>query len=416
MKYVVVGASAAGINGVRTLRQLDPKAEICLISQDTHIYSRCILHHYIEGSRTIEELSFVEADFIERYQIDWIKGGTLASLDTDKKVLQLMDGQTVAYDKLLLATGASTNYPPVTNIDVARHVVGLRTLADAKQIREKSQKAQSIVVMGAGLVGIDALEGILHLGKSPTLVEFGSRLLPIQLDARAAMAYQEAFKRVGVEQYYDTAVKEVIMDENQQVKQLRLSTGEILPCDLLVVATGVRPNIGFLSDGQLITDQFGLVFDSFGQTSIDSIYAAGDISGRNPIWPAAVKEGIIAASNMVGIKRELTDFFASKSTMTFMNIHTLSLGNPYPADDSYMVEIDDNQDVYRKIIHKDGVIYGALVQGNLSYTGILTQMVKTGIPTDRHGKSLFSLTYADFFDLTDNLEFTFCQNKGDEYE
>ncbi|MGM0212688.1 NAD(P)/FAD-dependent oxidoreductase [Enterococcus sp. AZ109] len=408
MNYVVVGASAAGINGVRTLRKIDGEAKITLISKDEAIYSRCILHHYIEGSRNVKELEFVEDGFIEKYNIDWIKGVEVIGIDTVNQKLCLSNQETVSYDKVLLATGASTFFPPVTNLKEAKNVVGLRNLEDAVAIREKGYKANNIVVMGAGLVGIDAVEGLLHYGKNLTLVEFGDRLLPIQLDKRAAQTYQEAFSQAGVTQYYDTAVQEVIMDKNGAVQALNLSNGSQIPCDFLIVATGVRSNVKFLEGSPIETDRFGMIFNPLGETNIPNVYGAGDVSGRNPIWPAAVKEGIIAATNMTGETRELTDFFASKSTMTFLNIHTLSLGKPYPEDDSYQVEIMEEKGQYKKVIHKDGVIYGAIIQGDLAYAGILTQLVKEGIPVAKSGESLFSINYSDFFDLTKNLEFDFC--------
>lgn len=408
MRYVVVGASAAGINGVRTLRKLDGEAEIILVSQDEHIYSRCILHHYIEGSRNIKELEFVEDGFIEKYRINWRKGVSLTGIDPETQTLYLSTNETLHYDKVLLATGAATFYPPVTNLREAKNVVGLRTLDDAKEIRKKAKKAENIVVMGAGLVGIDAVEGLLHSGKEVTLVEFGPRLLPIQLDARASKTYQDAFAKAGVKQYYETAVQEVVLGSQQEVSRLKLSNGEEIPCDLLIVATGVRASVSYLEGTSIETDRFGLLFNAYGETNVPNVYGAGDVSGRNPIWPAAVKEGIIAASNMTNVKRKLTDFFASKSTMTFLKIHSLSLGKPYPEDDSYEVEIYDQGGQYKKIIHKEGIIHGAIIQGDLGYAGVLTQLVKNGIPVHRTGQSLFEITYADFFDMKENMEFTFC--------
>ncbi|MFQ6897136.1 MAG: NAD(P)/FAD-dependent oxidoreductase, partial [Turicibacter sp.] len=368
MNYVVVGASAAGVNGVKYIRQLEPDANITLISKDEHIYSRCILHHYLEGIRDIKALEFVEDGFIEKNNINWIKGVGVEKIEPKQKELILSDGRTVSYDKVLLATGASTFFPPVKNLNDAKNVFGLRNLDDAIEIKEKAQYAKNIVVMGAGLVGIDALTGLLHYGKNLTLVEFKGHMLSIQLDKRAAKTYQDAFTNEGVTQYYDTAVQEVIMDETGAVKALALSNGLIIDCDFLIVATGVRSNVAFLQDSGIECDRFGLIFDEYGRTSDESVYGAGDISGRNPIWPAAVKEAIIAATNMCGHKRELTDFFASKSTMNFLHIPTMSLGTPEPADETYKVDIEeDGQGNYKKIIHKDGVIYGALIQGDLSY-------------------------------------------------
>lgn len=408
MEYVVVGASAAGINGLRTLAQLCPEDNLTLISKDEFIHSRCILHHYLERSREIPELNFTDADFIERNKINWLKNVALTGIDTEKQELSLSDGQTVYYDKVLLATGASTFYPPVKNIKEASNVVGLRNLDDAIFIRDMVPEVEHIVVMGAGLVGIDAVEGLLHYGKDLTLVEFGDRLLPIQLDHRAAQTYQKAFFEYGVKQMYNTAVQEVITDDEGKVKALAISTGETIPCDLLIVATGVRSNVQFLEDTAIERDKFGMVFDAHGETNADNVYGAGDISGRNPIWPAAVKEGIIAAYNMAGKDRELTDFFASKSTMTFLNVHTMSLGQSIPPDDTYTVEIQDTGNQYKKIVHKDGVITGAIIQGDLAYTGILTQLVREKIRVDKLEKSIFDINYSDFFDLTENFEFDFC--------
>ena len=408
MNYVVVGASAAGVNGVKYIRQLEPDANITLISKDEHIYSRCILHHYLEGIRDIKALEFVEDGFIEKNNINWIKGVSVEKIEPKQKELILSDGRTVSYDKVLLATGASTFFPPVKNLNDAKNVFGLRNLDDAIEIKEKAQYAKNIVVMGAGLVGIDALTGLLHYGKNLTLVEFKGHMLSIQLDKRAAKTYQDAFTNEGVTQYYDTAVQEVIMDETGAVKALALSNGLIIDCDFLIVATGVRSNVAFLQDSGIECDRFGLIFDEYGRTSDESVYGAGDISGRNPIWPAAVKEAIIAATNMCGHKRELTDFFASKSTMNFLHIPTMSLGTPEPADETYKVDIEeDGQGNYKKIIHKDGVIYGALIQGDLSYSGVLTQLIREKINIDKVEKSIFKIDYSDFFHLTDNCQFTY---------
>lgn len=408
MEYVVVGASAAGINALKTLAKLAPNDNLTLISKDEAIHSRCILHHYLEGSRDVSQLNFTDANFIEKNNIRWLKGVSLTAIDTSTQVLTLSDGKKVVYDKVLLATGASTFFPPVKNIKDAANVIGLRNLDDAIFIKEKLPQVENIVVMGAGLVGIDAVEGLLHYGKDLTLVEFGDRLLPIQLDHKASQRYQDAFAAYGVKQRYNTAVQEVLMDETGKVKELALSDGTTIPCDLLIVATGVRSNVQFLEGTPVETDRFGMLFNPLGETNVVNVYGAGDVSGKNPIWPAAVKEGIIAASNMVGQKRVLTDFFASKSTMTFLKIQTMSLGSPIPADDTYQVEIRESPGQYKKIIHKDGIITGAVIQGDLSYSGILTQLVKEQIRIDKLEKCVFDINYSDFFNMTENFEFGFC--------
>ena len=126
MDYVVIGASAAGINAISTLRRLDEKAKITLISTDEYIYSRCILHHYLEGIRDIKTLDFTEDNFIEKNKVKWIKGVSLKKIDSQKQALTLSNRTTVIYDKLLLATGASSYFPPIKSLNHAKNVLGLQ--------------------------------------------------------------------------------------------------------------------------------------------------------------------------------------------------------------------------------------------------------------------------------------------------
>ena len=162
----------------------------------------------------------------------------------------------------------------------------------------------------------------------------------------------------------------------------------------------------FLQDSGIECDKFGLIIDAEGKTNVEGVYGAGDVTGRNPIWPVAVKEGIIAASNMCGVKDEMTDFFASKSTMNFLGIPTMSLGINTPPDDTYEVEIEsDDNGNYKKIIHKDGQIHGAIIQGDLSYAGVLTQLIRRKIDVSKLSKPLFKIDYADFFNEDDKFEF-----------
>ncbi|MCL1993119.1 MAG: FAD-dependent oxidoreductase [Spirochaetes bacterium] len=402
MKFVIAGASAAGINAAKALRQLDPGADITMVSKDDRIYSRCIMHHHLKGKRTLDQLNFVVPNFITDNNIKWLKDTAVTKLDAAKNELSLSDGSQLAYDKLLLATGSSTFFPGgIKNLNDAKSgVIGFRNIDDCVKIKDLASdpKVNNIVVLGAGLVGIDVIEGLLGFGKNIALVEASTHMLNKQLDMRAARAYEQAFTIAGVKQYFGTMAVELELDAAYAVKQVVLSSGARLPCELFIVTSGVRPNVDFLEGSGVVYDEKGLVFDKFGKTSVDNVYGAGDISGRSPIWPAAVKEGIIAAYNMLGRPLEQTDFFASKSTMNFLNIATMSLGIPEPPDSSYNVEIDfDDKGNYKKILHKDGEIKGAILQGDLSYSGILTQLIKEKINVSRVKKPLFKVDYSDFF-------------------
>ncbi|HAT4315033.1 TPA: FAD-dependent oxidoreductase [Clostridium perfringens] len=407
MRYIVVGASAAGISGAKTLRELDKDAEIILVSKDENVYSRCILHHYISGHRDIEALDFTDRDFFEKYNIEWKKGLEVKSIDDREHVIGLSNGESLKYDKILLATGASAFIPPVENLREAKNVVGLRNLEDAIKIKEEVEKVKNVVVLGAGLVGIDAIAGLAFKDLNVTLVEMGDRVLPIQLDKYASSKYEKRFEDAGVKLKLGVRAEKVLIDENKNPKALLINTGEEIPCELIIVATGVRSNVAFLKDSSIETDRFGLIINEKGETNARDVYGAGDITGRNPIWPTAVKEGIIAANNMLGNEIFMEDFFGSKNTMNFLGLTTMSLGVVNIPDASYTEEIDISGENYKKIIHKDGKIYGAIIQGDLSYAGVLTQLIKEKIHVSKVKKPLFEIDYADFFNIKENLEYTY---------
>lgn len=407
MRYVVIGASAAGISGAKTLRELDKEAEIVLVSKDENVYSRCILHHYISNHRDVDALNFTSKEFFEENNINWVKGVEVKAVNDTEQTLELSNGETLSYDKLMICSGASAFIPPVPGLREANNVVGLRNLEDAVLIKEQASKVKNVVVLGAGLVGIDAVSGLLGQGLNISLVEMSNKILPLQLDSYTSSVYEKKFIENGVSLKLDVKAEKLLLDENNNPKALVLNTGEEIPCELVVVATGFRSNIAFMENSNIECDRFGLIIDEKGQTNIENIYGAGDVTGRNPIWPTAVKEGIIAANNMLGKEMVMTDFFGSKNTMNFVGIPTMSLGMVEPADETYTVEVKVEGDDYKKIIHKDGKIYGALIQGDLSYAGVLTQLIKENIDVSKVTKSLFDVDYADFFNLKKNFEFTY---------
>ena len=391
-KYVVIGSSAAGVNGIRELRKYDKDAEIVLISKDKDIYSRCILHEYLAGKRSIERLRFVEKDFETLYRVNWKKGIEAVGLDRAAKEVILDDGTRESYDKLLIATGSHTFFPPIKNMQGSPNMIGFRNIDDIEVLKEVAKTKKNIVVLGSGLVGIDCATGFLELGVKVVLCDFAGWLLNKQLDPEAARAYIDAFNA-----------------DKHEITAVVLSDGTVIPCDFFVVTAGVRSNVEFLQDSGLELSRFGLVYGASGQTNDPDIYGAGDVSGLSPIWPVAVKEGMIAAANMCGVPEKMTDFFASKSTMRFLDISTMSLGNvnPDPEDRTIKVETYRKGDVYKKIVHQDGKIIGALLQGDLAYGGVLQQMIARKIDVTKVKKPLFEIDYSDFFHEKANLEFAY---------
>lgn len=407
MAYVVVGASAAGINAAKTLREINKDIEIILVSKDEYVYSRCILHHFLDGRRDIEDLDFSPGEFFKKYDIKWMKGVEVTGIDTKEKKLKLDNGEDLPYEKVVLATGASSFLPPIENLRTANNVIGLRNLDDAIRIKEIAPKVKNIIILGAGLVGVDAMAGLLDYDAKVTMIEMGDRILPLQLDHYAANVYIERLKEEGVDFRFNVRAEKVIVDENNNPVAIKLNTGEEVPGELIIACIGVRSNVGFLEGSGIECDKFGLIFNPKGETNVKDVYGAGDISGRNPIWPTAVKEGLIAANNMCNKDIYMEDFFGSKNTMNFCGVATMSLGTVIKPDDTYEEAVEIKGKDYKKIIHKNGTIYGAIVQGDLSYVGVLTQLIKDKINIDRVKKPIFQIDYSDFFNEKENLEFVY---------
>ena len=181
-KYVVIGSSAAGVNGIRELRKYDKEAEIVLISKDKDIYSRCILHEYLAGKRSLERLRFVEKDFETLYRVNWKKGIEVTGLDRAAKEVILDDGSRESYDKLLIATGSHTFFPPIKNMAGSPNMIGFRNIDDIEVLKEVAKTKKNIVVLGSGLVGIDCATGFLELGVKVVLCDFAG--WPISMHSR----------------------------------------------------------------------------------------------------------------------------------------------------------------------------------------------------------------------------------------
>lgn len=406
MNYLILGSSAAGINAARELRKLDGEATITVASKDKQLVSRCILHHYIEGKRDETMLHFAGPNVIEEHNIEFLTEYETSSVDTDNKTVSFTNGQQLSYDKLLIATGSSSFVPPVPGLREGKQVIGLRDLEDAIEIKANIKPKMTVAIIGSGLVGMDALESLTHYDLKIHLVDFANYPLNLQLDERSSTTYLQAAEKFGVEGHFGTLAKEVVLDDDNNVKQLHLDNGEVLAVDMIIAAAGTRSNIGFLTNSKIELWERGLKFDNFGQTNIEDVFGAGDVSGVHPIWSMAVKEGIIAANNMVGNKVEMDDFFASKATMNFFGIPTMSVGS-LKADEGVEFKVYDDGHKYKKFAIKDGVIVGAILQNDIDYGGILIQLIKRNINIDDLEKDVFHLDYSDFFHLDDDIEYQY---------
>ena len=407
MKYVIIGIGAAGMTAARTLRELAPQDEIVMLSVDEKPHSRCMLHKYLSHERDADGLNFVPDDFFTENNIWQIPGQRVTKLDTRaNKVYYGTEGYACDYDKLLIATGAESFIPPVGDLRTAPNVFGLRHLSDAKAIDEKARTAKKVVIIGSGLVGLDAAYGLLEQKKEITVVEMAERILPIQLDEKGAAEYQKRFEKAGCRFCLGRKGADTVTNEKGEITHVVLDNGEKLECDMVIVAAGVRSAVAGFEDSGLVIDR-GIKVNDYMQTSEQDVYAAGDVTGLSGIWPNAQKQGRIAAQNMVlGNKFMYVDRFAAKNTINFFGLVSLCVGALNPEEGDQVIA-RESRDQYERAIFRNHRLVGFLQQGDISHDGIYQYLIKNGIDLAGREEEIFSLSFADFYDVKENGEYIY---------
>ena len=377
MKYVIIGIGAAGMTAAKTLRELAPEDDIVMISVDEKPHSRCMLHKYLSHERDEDGLNFVPSDFFEKNRITQAAGQRVEKLDTEKKQV----------------------------ICTAPNVFGLRHLSDAKAIDKCAENAQKVVIIGSGLVGLDAAYGLLEQKKDIVIVEMADRILPIQLDETGAAQYQKLFEQAGCQFRLGRRGADTVCNDAGEVTHVVLDDGEKLSCDLVIVAAGVRSAVAGFEDSGILIDR-GIQVNDYLETSVKDVYAAGDVTGLSGIWPNAQKQGKIAAQNMVlGNKYQYEDRFAAKNTINFFGLVSLCVGklNPEEGDEVIAREAADQ---YQRAIFTDNKLVGFLQQGDISHDGIYQYLIKNQIDLSDKKDRIFSLSFGDFYGVKENGEYS----------
>lgn len=398
MNFLIIGASAAGISAAKVLRKMDQDSTITIISIDKHIYSRCLIHKFISKEKDIKGISFVPQNFIEDNNINWINGKSVVKLIDNQKKVVLDDGTECEYDKLLIASGANYFIPPIDNFKTANNVYGFRDLEDTLAIDKVADKNKHFVVVGAGLVGLDIAHGLLARDCKVTVLEMANRVVPLQADEISGKRYQDLFEKAGCNFKLGVSAKTSKIDANNNITHIILSNEEEIDCDFVIVCTGIRPAISFLQDSNIKIDK-GIVVDDYLKTSIDDVYAAGDVTGLSGIWSSASTQGELAAANMCGEQSPYTDRYCSKNAMNFYGLTMLSVGDIYAKDDGSKEVVLQDDKIYKKAIIKGNIMTGIQLQGNIANSGIWQDLIKRKIELPVTDEKIFSLSFKNFYNI-----------------
>jgi NAD(P)H-nitrite reductase large subunit len=308
MHHIIIGAGPAGIVAAETLKKADPAARVTIIGDEPEPpYSRMAIPYYLVDN--IDESGSYLRGSGEYYLdqgIDLMRQ-RVQKVDAENRRVLFEGGESLGFDRLLLATGSRPFTPPIPGVDLPQ-VQSCWTLADARAIIELAQPGSNVVLVGAGFIGCIILEALIKRGVKLSVVETGDRMVPRMLNDKAGGLLREWCVNKGVNVYTSNQVQSIAPAGSDQVK-VTLSDGSELPAALVITATGVKPNLELIEGSGIAFDR-GILVDEHMQTSQPGIYAAGDVaqardfsSGENEvqaIQPTATEHGRIAALNMAG--------------------------------------------------------------------------------------------------------------------
>ena len=224
MNYVIIGNSAAAVGCIEALRKCDPKGSITVISDEKHhVYSRPLISYYLAGKVTPENMVYRKTDFYEKMNVKTMLGAKATAIDPKAKTVSLDSGKPVSYDKLLIATGSSPFVPPISGLADQSNVFTFLKYDSALGIEKLVSKDARVVIVGAGLIGLKAAEGLAPVCASVTVVELAPRVLPMILDDQAAAPVQQRMEENGVTFHLGITAEEVKGDGT--VQQVVLKDG-----------------------------------------------------------------------------------------------------------------------------------------------------------------------------------------------
>ena len=378
MKYVIIGNSAAGIACVEGIRSADAEGEITIVSDEPFAaYGRPLISYYLLGATDRQRMLYRPADFYEKNRVRTLLGARAEKIDPAAQKIVLRGGGEIPYDKLLVATGSRPFEPPMEGIDGVKNKFNFMTLQDALSLEKVLSKRKNVLIIGAGLIGLKCLEGILERVKSVSVADMAGRILPSILDDAGAAVVRRELEGKGAKFYLSDSVAKF------EGNTAHLKSGKEIFFDILVVAVGVRPNTELVKDAGGEVSR-GVVTDEKQQTSLKNVYAAGDCaesfditSGARKVLallPNAYRQGYTAGVNMAGGEAAFADAMPLNA-IGFFGSHVLTAGS-YEGESFVQAE----GDVYRKFFCKDGVLKGFILVNSPERAGIYTSLIRNKTP------------------------------------
>lgn len=375
--YVIVGNGVAGTTAAEEIRKLDKEGSIVILTEeDLPFYWRIRLIELIAGEAGEKELVAKKESWYREQKIELKLKTRVVDGDLSKKVVVTAEGDKIPFDKLLVATGSRSFIPPIKGSD-KEGVFALRSIQDGRAILARAKRAKEIVLIGGGLLGLEAGNSVRKLGAKVKVVEFFPRLIPRQLDVEGAKRLQSKMEDMGFSFWLGAKTQEITGKNG--VESVLLEGGERLSADMVIISAGVRPAMDLAKPLGLETDK-GIKVDGRLRTSQADVYAAGDVAEFKGIpygiWPAAMEQGKIAGTNMAGGDAAYEGTTMS-NVLKVVGIDLASAGE-IDVDHKHEAKVVVGEGLYRKIVLKDDRIIGCIMLGDKTGFNQVTKWMSEG--------------------------------------
>lgn len=375
--YVIIGNGTAGLSAAEEIRKRDKTASVVMVSDEPYdAYNRPMLTKSMLAGLQPEQIAVKEDEWYEKNNIIRVLGRHVASIDTEIKQIVLEDGTKMVYTKLIYALGAECFIPPIKGAG-QEHVVAVRRLDDVMKIISLLPETRNVCVIGGGVLGLEAAWEFRKSGREVAVAEAAPGLMMRQLDQGASDMLKEIAAREKIRIFTGVQAEEILA----RGKGVRLSNGEKLPADLVIISAGTSPNTELAKESG-IAAQRAVVVNEKMETNVKDVYACGDCAqyqGMNyALWSEASAQGKVAGANAAG---EAVEYEPPSMGLSFhgMNTALYAIGDTGKNEAlSYRTEEkkDEARKQYEKYYYANGQLKGAILIGDLSRMAEVTERIK----------------------------------------
>ena len=391
VNYVIIGGSAAGMAAAQAITEQDPNGIITVLSEEPDMpYFRPLIPYMVTGKMSSGDMQLPGKGPYKGSGIDIRVNSRVDSVNVSERTVSINGRENVSYDKLLLATGSRPYLPPeIEGID-ANGVFALRTLADARAMAERVGVTDHAVMIGGGLLNLKAAFALLEKGVTVTLVVYSQEVLSQLMEPDDAFLIRNALDKAGLIIKAGYTVRGILSDKSG-VTGVSLDDGSEMPCQMICIGKGVRPNVDFLSGSELIIDH-GIVVNRHTACNTPDVYAAGDVAVTfDPVtgerivtglWTNAVEMGRCAGHNMTGRKTAYSGTFGIMNATRIADEPFVSMGIVHTENTDYEVHVRATGSTYRKVVFSPNGdrLLGVLFIGDITGAGMYRYIIRESMP------------------------------------